>query len=95
LTADESMNRQLLRYATCAWYLGVYALAAVGVWRLGWRLLQPPWIWGVLLCVAFTAVHTFYWTNMRMRAPLMPFVAVVAAAGAAQFISTVWRLPRA
>jgi hypothetical protein len=95
LTADESMNRQLLRYATCAWYLGVYALAAVGVWRLGWRLLQPPWLWGVLLCVAFTAVHTFYWTNMRMRAPLMPIVAVVAAAGAAQFISTASRLPPA
>ena len=44
------------------------------------KLLQPPWIWGVLLCVAFTAVHTFYWTNLRMRAPLMPFVALVAAA---------------
>jgi hypothetical protein len=34
----------------------------------------------VLLCVAFTAVHTFYWTNLRMRAPLMPFVAMVAVA---------------
>jgi hypothetical protein len=40
------------------------------------------WIWGVLLCLAFTAVHTFYWTNLRMRAPLVPFVAMVAAAAA-------------
>jgi hypothetical protein len=37
-------------------------------------------VWGVLLCVAFTGVHAFYWSNLRMRAPLMPFVAVVAAA---------------
>jgi hypothetical protein len=80
LTADESTGRRVLRYATCTWYCGVYVLAAIGVWRLRWKLLQPPWIWGVLLCLAFTAVHTFYWTNLRMRAPLMPFVAIVAAA---------------
>ena len=80
LTADESTGRRLLRYATCAWYCGVYLLAAIGVWRLRWRMFQSPWIWGVLLCLAFTAVHTFYWTNLRMRAPLVPFVAIVAAA---------------
>jgi hypothetical protein len=81
LTAIESVQRRCLRYATCAWYCGVYALAAIGIWRLRWRLFQPPLIWGVLLCLAFTAVHTFYWTNLRMRAPLMPFVALIAAAG--------------
>ena len=79
LTAEESMGRRLLRYATCVWYCGVYALAAVGLWRLRGKLLEPPWIYGLLLCLAFTAVHTFYWTNLRMRAPLMPFVALVAA----------------
>jgi 4-amino-4-deoxy-L-arabinose transferase-like glycosyltransferase len=80
LTADESPNRRLLRYATAAWYCGVYSLAAIGVWKLRWRLLASPWVWGVLLCVAFIAVHTFYWSNLRMRAPLMPFVAIVASA---------------
>jgi 4-amino-4-deoxy-L-arabinose transferase-like glycosyltransferase len=79
LTTDESTGRRLLRYATCTWYCSVYVLAVIGIWRLRWKLLTPPWIWGVLLCVAFTAVHTFYWTNLRMRAPLMPFVAIVAA----------------
>jgi hypothetical protein len=80
LTTNESTGRRLLRSATCAWYCGVYLLVAVAIWRLRWKLLQPPWIWGVLLCLAFTAVHTLYWTNLRMRAPLMPFVAIVAAA---------------
>lgn len=100
LAADESMMRRCLRYATCGWYCGVYALAVMGIWRLfaahgtPWRafptalavaiarLRQPPWVWGVLLCVAFTAVHTFYWANLRMRAPLMPFVAILAAGAA-------------
>ncbi|MCI0357905.1 MAG: hypothetical protein L0211_05375, partial [Planctomycetaceae bacterium] len=79
LTADESMERALLRYATAAWYCGVYALAAIGIWRLRWKLFRSPWIWGVLLCLTFTAVHTLYWCNLRMRAPLMPFVALVAS----------------
>jgi 4-amino-4-deoxy-L-arabinose transferase-like glycosyltransferase len=80
LTMNESMGRRLLRYGTAAWYVGVYLLASVGVWRLRWRLFARPWVWGVLLCFAFTAVHTLYWCNLRMRAPLMPFVALVAAA---------------
>ncbi len=43
----------------------------------------PPssWLWGLLLVACLTAVHTFYWTDMRMRAPLMPVVALAAASG--------------
>ena len=82
LTADESLARCILRYLTAAWYLGVYALVAGGVYRLRTELLRSPWIWGVLLCLIFTGIHAFYWCNLRMRAPLMPIVAVVAAAGA-------------
>ena len=84
LSADESAGRRALRYLTATWYGGVYLLAAVGVWWLRWRLFEQPWVWGVLLCLALTAVHTLYWSNLRMRAPLMPFVAIVAAAGVAQ-----------
>jgi hypothetical protein len=80
LTANESRGRRWLRYATGGWYCGVYALAAIGLWRLRWKFSQPPWLWGLLLCLAFSAVHTVYWTNLRMRAPLMPFVAIAAAA---------------
>ena len=42
----------------------------------GWRAV-------LLLPVAFTAVHAVYWSNARMRAPVVPAVAVLAAAGAA------------
>ena len=56
-------------------------LAALGIWKLRGKLLAPPWLWGVLLCLVYTGIHTFYWTNLRMRAPIMPLVALVAAWG--------------
>ncbi|GAB6187357.1 ArnT family glycosyltransferase [Thermopirellula anaerolimosa] len=39
--------------------------------------------WIVSAAVVLTLVHLFYWTNLRMRAPIMPLVAVFAAAGGA------------
>jgi hypothetical protein len=35
----------------------------------------------LLLVLCLSAAHTVYWTDMRMRAPLMPVVAIAAAAG--------------
>ncbi|HEU5432830.1 MAG TPA: hypothetical protein VFU81_14280, partial [Thermomicrobiales bacterium] len=72
-----------LRYATAAWYLAEFILAAAGLAVLRSRVLRSPWLWGLLLAAVFTAVHAVYWTDMRMRAPLVPFVALLAAAGAA------------
>jgi 4-amino-4-deoxy-L-arabinose transferase-like glycosyltransferase len=44
-----------------------------------------PFILSALVLVAcLTAAHTLYWTDMRMRAPLMPVVALAAAAGVAE-----------
>jgi hypothetical protein len=41
--------------------------------------LASPWLWGLLLVACLMAGHTIYWTDMRMRAPLMPVVALAAA----------------
>jgi hypothetical protein len=78
----ESPVRRWVRYAVGVWYTAVLGLACVGLGTLGRRLLQPPWLWGLLLCLAFTAMHSVYWSNLRMRAPLMPVVCLAAAAGA-------------
>jgi len=78
---QESRGTRLLRYAVAAWYSAVLLAAGVGLWTLGRDAFRPPWLWGVLLCAAFTAVHLLYWSNLRMRAPLMPFVCLAAAAG--------------
>ena len=64
-----------------------------GVWRVCWPVLafrvrpspfrSPPsaWLWGLLLVGCLMAGHVVYWTDMRMRAPLMPVVAIIAASG--------------
>ncbi|NLF09113.1 MAG: phospholipid carrier-dependent glycosyltransferase [Pirellulaceae bacterium] len=40
------------------------------------------WLWGMLLVLSLSCVHSIYWTDMRMRAVVMPVVALAAAAGA-------------
>ncbi len=42
---------------------------------------SSAWRWGLLLIFCLLAGHVVYWTDMRMRAPIMPVVAILAAAG--------------
>ncbi|MBN1910127.1 MAG: glycosyltransferase family 39 protein [Pirellulales bacterium] len=71
------------RVGVAVWYVGVFALALVGMWRMVRERDDPGglWLWSVLLVVSITGVHAIYWSNMRMRAPLVPVVALAAAAG--------------
>jgi 4-amino-4-deoxy-L-arabinose transferase-like glycosyltransferase len=87
LSPDVSLVRRLARYATALWYVAVFVLAVAGIYSLRRQALRTPWLWGLLLCLAFTVVHTFYWTNLRMRAPLMPVVCLLAAAGVSKLIT--------
>lgn len=67
-----------LRWAVALYYGIALTLAAIGVIRLrgqDWHLWQPL----LLLLVSFTLVHAFYWADMRMRAPLSPVLALLAA----------------
>jgi hypothetical protein len=48
------------------------------------RERRGMWAPALLLIAGFTAVHLVYWSNARMRAPVMPAVAVLAAAGCAR-----------
>ncbi len=91
LSPDESRAVRAVRYLIALWYLAQWTLALVGlaaVLRTGRRQAQPrsaeaPWLWAALLVAAFVAVHALYWTDLRMRAPLVPAIATLAAAGAA------------
>jgi hypothetical protein len=78
---QESARRSVLRYMVAVWYAAELLLAAIGMWLLGRDFLRSPWIWGALLMLSFTVVHTFYWTDLRMRAPLTCVVALLAARG--------------
>lgn len=76
--ANEPWPGRCARYATALWYVVLFSLAISAVTA---RLARPPWLWAILFILSFTAVHLLYWTDMRMRAPLMPAVCLLAAAG--------------
>jgi len=44
--------------------------------RADWPLWWPI----IVLVFSFTAVHALYWADMRMRTPLVPAIALLAAA---------------
>lgn len=80
-SGSESTVRLLMRVLTGCWYSVLSLLAIVSLFNIRTKLIRSPYVWGFLLCVTFTAVHALYWSNMRMRAPLMPYVCLLAACG--------------
>ena len=77
--------RQALKYPVLGAGIGVFyffeivlALVAImfqrGVWR--WPFVLFP-----LSLLSFTLLHSLYWSNMRMRTPLMPVIIVLAVVG--------------
>ena len=58
----------------------LFAAMLVGCFRLGRDFLTETW-WPVLaLFLTLTLVHTVYWSNIRMRAPAIPAIALLASA---------------
>jgi hypothetical protein len=68
-----------VRYGTGAYYAVVFGLALVGTVKV-LCTAAARWMPLVLLIASFSAVHLVYWSNVRMRAPVMPAVALLAAA---------------
>lgn len=72
------------------WYGVVGSLFALGIYRgvMTWRshrasrAMVLAWLPAIALILGLTAVHMVYWSNMRMRAPAMPMVVVIAAMSA-------------
>lgn len=67
-----------LRWGIGGFYGLTFLAALVGVWRLtraDWHQYWPA----LALIASFTLVHTMYWSDMRMRAPLVPALALLAA----------------
>jgi len=69
------------------WYYAAELLAfAAGIVVVGFRMVRaagarPTW-WLLLLALVVTvqAVHLAYWTNARMRAPILPVISLLAVA---------------
>jgi len=78
---SESSLQHFGRYGIGLWYTLLSMLAIVGVATWGRRLVEQPWVWVTFLVVSLSLVHACYWSNLRMRAPLVPIVALWSAVG--------------
>ncbi len=61
------------------WYAVAFLFAWIGFKQL-WRSRSlRGWYVGLLLIFSLAAIHSIFWSNMRMRAPAMPCVMLLAA----------------
>lgn len=76
-------NRSLpapLRWTIGAFYAATFVAGMAGLIRLR-RDDWPRWRLCLALILSFTAVHALYWADLRMRAPLVPVIALLAVQG--------------
>lgn len=65
----------LTGYYTVMLFLLVVGVSAILLNR------RPGWTPLLVLILSFTLVHLFFWSNARMRAPIIPAIALIASAG--------------
>ncbi|RLS59002.1 MAG: hypothetical protein DWH91_01350 [Planctomycetota bacterium] len=78
--SHSSANSPILVSGVRLYYGGLWILAVLAVGRLvqvrAWSQLVLP----LSLIAGFSVVHLVYWTDTRMRAPVMPAIAVLIGA---------------
>ncbi len=80
-TAAETKVSRPLQLAAAFWYATMWMFVAIaGLSTLrGHSGFSTSELW--LTIVAFVLIHSVYWTDARMRAPLMPLFAVLSCLG--------------
>jgi hypothetical protein len=68
----------LTQRAVGLYYAALWTALILGLWR-AWRRGGCAIELSSLMLAAFVAVHLIYWTDARMRAPIMPAIALFAA----------------
>lgn len=75
---DAGSLPAIVRWGMAVFFAMELLSAAVGLWRLRrdeWAVWWPA----VLLVASFALVHVVYWSNLRMRTPVEPALALLAA----------------
>ncbi len=75
-----SVYPAVVRWATMAWTIPLWAALGLGLLQRGlwsWPRAAAPSV-----AIGLTLVHLFFWTDLRMRAPIVPAIALVAAGAA-------------
>jgi hypothetical protein len=65
------------RWATLVWTIPLFLALGLGIFQPG--LWTWPRVAAPLAILGLTVVHAFFWTDLRMRAPIVPAIALVAA----------------
>ena len=76
---EAAVYPPIVRWAVAAWTVPLWILLLIGLTdrrTYGW-----PRVVAVAMVVGLTLVHTVYWTDLRMRAPVIPAMALIAATG--------------
>ena len=80
---------RLARYAVASFYCIEFLILLIGIFQVVLlnrrhktnrslkELLSSPYIWGIWLILSIQIPHLFYWTNMRMRAPIQVALPVI------------------
>jgi hypothetical protein len=77
--AGASTGKRIGASVVTIYYTATIVLMIWGIFRLSRNLLKPQWIAAMMLVLSLVAVHAVYWSNMRMRAPAIPALAILAA----------------
>lgn len=78
LPHDVSGRSKMSVIAVGGYYVVLYAAVLVAIIRHRRFLFRNRW-WAIwLLAITLTGVHAVYWSNLRMRAPIMPAIAIIA-----------------
>jgi hypothetical protein len=75
------------RWATLAWTAPLWAALLLGLTARALRAW--PRVAAPMVVLGLTLVHALFWTDLRMRAPIVPAIALIAAGAA-----TAWGPPR-
>jgi hypothetical protein len=80
LTPAVAVYSPIVRWATAVWTLPLWIALGLGLARRSlWRW---PQIAAPLLVAGLSLVHALFWTDLRMRAPIVPAIALVAVSAA-------------
>ena len=81
----EHQAHWIVRVAIGIWYAITTTAGFVGLIRLLVRARLEPkfayWLPALTLAVSLCLVHAVYWSNMRMRAPIIPVISLLAVYG--------------
>jgi hypothetical protein len=81
--ADAGSLPKVAQWGVAVFFAIELLAAAIGLWRLR-RDEWSEWWPLVVLVLSFALVHVVYWSNLRMRAPVEPVLALLAARGLAR-----------